>query len=76
MQAPFVKDLPLFFREPSQWAQLLLVLMLLAVYFLNLSLVSADIEIEHQRAIVTLLNFGLSLFAFRLGFRTMAKREY
>jgi ABC-2 type transport system permease protein len=53
-----MKDLLLFLRNPSQWAQLLLVLLLLTVYFLNLRLVPTDIEIEHWRTIIALLNFG------------------
>jgi ABC-2 type transport system permease protein len=57
-RALLVKDILLFLRNPSQWAQLFLVLLLLTVYFLNLRLVPTDIEIEHWRTIVALLNFG------------------
>lgn len=61
-RAILAKDLALFLRDPSQWAQLLIILLLLAVYFLNLRLVPTDIEIEHWRSIVALMNFGFTGF--------------
>lgn len=57
-----VKDVLLFLRDPSQWTQLFLILLLLSVYFFNLRYVPTDIEIEHWRTIVALMNFGFAGF--------------
>ena len=56
------KDALLFLRDPSQWAQLLLILILLGVYFSNLRLVPANLEMEQWRTIVAVMNFGFSGF--------------
>jgi len=58
----FEKECVVFLRDPSQWAQILLLLALLVVYFLNIRLVPADIEIEKWRAIIAMMNFGFSGF--------------
>lgn len=60
--ALFEKECVVFLRDPSQWAQILLLLSLLVVYFLNIRLVPADIEIEKWRAIIAMMNFGFSGF--------------
>lgn len=62
LRALFAKDVLIFFRDPSQWAQLFLILALLAVYFFNLRFVPSDIEIEKWRTIIAMMNFGFSGF--------------
>ena len=64
------KDILIFFREPGQWAQLLLILALLALYFINLSFLPKDIEIEQWRTILFIMNFGFCGFVLA----TMAVR--
>jgi ABC-2 type transport system permease protein len=56
--ALLMKDTLLFLRNPSQWAQFLLIFLLMIVYFINLRFVPTDIEVEHWRTIIALLNFG------------------
>jgi len=56
------KDILLFIREPGQWAQLFLLLALLAVYFANLHFIPDDIEIEQWRTIIFLMNFSFCGF--------------
>jgi len=62
MRALFAKDSLVFLRDPSQWAQLFLILALLAVYFFNLRFVPLNIEIEKWRTIIAMMNFGFSGF--------------
>ncbi len=61
-RALFEKECVVFLRDPSQWAQILLLVALLAVYFLNIRLVPADIESEKWMAIIAMMNFGFSGF--------------
>ncbi|MFC1560983.1 hypothetical protein ACFL4V_00745 [Candidatus Latescibacterota bacterium] len=56
------KDILIFLREPSQWAQLLLIFALLALYFINLRYIPEDIEIEHWRTILFIMNFVFCSF--------------
>jgi ABC-2 type transport system permease protein len=56
------KDILIFIREPSQWAQLLLIFALLALYFINLRYIPEDIEIEQWRTILFIMNFGFCGF--------------
>ncbi len=56
------KDILLFFREPAQWAQLGLIITLLALYFINLHFIPEDIEIEQWRTILFIMNFGFCGF--------------
>lgn len=56
------KDALLFLRDPSQWVQFSLILILLGVYFFNLRLVPANLEMEQWRTIVAVMNFGFSGF--------------
>ena len=53
------KDILLFLREPSQWSQLVIILVLLAVYFINLRFIPGDIDIEQWRTILFLMNIGI-----------------
>ncbi|HDY89321.1 MAG TPA: hypothetical protein ENH82_14540, partial [bacterium] len=65
------KDILIFFREPEQWAQLLFILALLALYFINLSFIPEDIEIEQWRTILFIMNFvfcGLILATLSIRF--------
>lgn len=64
------KDILLFLRDPGQWAQLFLLFVLLAIYFLNIRYVPKDIEIEKWRTIIALMNLGFSGFVLA----TMAVR--
>lgn len=60
-----LKDLRLFFRDPSQWGQLILVVLLVAVYVLNIQALPI---FSHGRAplflvtLIVFLNLGLSGF--------------
>ncbi|MGE5093462.1 MAG: putative ABC transporter permease subunit [Bacillota bacterium] len=60
-----LKDLRLFFRDPTQWGQLILVVLLIAVYILNIRALPI---FSHGRAplflvtLVVFLNLGLSGF--------------
>jgi len=56
------KDILLFLREPAQWAQLWLIIILLALYFINLHFIPEDIEIEQWRTILFIMNFGFCGF--------------
>ncbi len=56
------KDILLFLREPSQWSQLFIILILLALYFINLRFIPEDIEIEQWRTILFIMNFGFCGF--------------
>lgn len=60
-----LKDLRLFFRDPTQWGQLILVILLVAVYVLNIRALPI---FSHGRAplflvtLIVFLNLGLSGF--------------
>ena len=56
------KELLLFVREPGQWAQFFLVIILVALYFFNLRFIPDDIEIEQWRTILFLMNFAFCGF--------------
>ncbi len=56
------KDILIFLREPSQWAQLLLIFFFLALYFFNLRYIPEEIEIEQWRTILFIMNFGFCGF--------------
>jgi ABC-2 type transport system permease protein len=56
------KDILTFIRDPGQWAQLFLLLALLAIYFFNIRYVPKDIEIEKWRTIIAIMNLGFSGF--------------
>lgn len=62
MRAIISKDIRLFMREVGQWAQLLLIVALLALYFVNLYFIPKDIEIEQWRTILFIMNFGFCGF--------------
>ncbi|MFC1528531.1 hypothetical protein ACFL5B_01335 [Candidatus Latescibacterota bacterium] len=56
------KDVLIFIREPRQWAQLFLLLALVAVYFVNLRFIPEEIEIEQWRTIISIMNFAFCGF--------------
>ena len=53
------KDILIFVREPAQWSQLLIIVVLLMLYFINLHFIPGDIDIEIWRTILFLMNFGI-----------------
>ncbi|MCE5248788.1 hypothetical protein LLG96_01070 [bacterium] len=61
-QALLRKDIILLLREPSQWAQILLLLALMALYLFNLRLIPADLNNERWHAILSVMNFGFCGF--------------
>lgn len=56
------KDVLIFIREPGQWAQMFLILALMALYFISLYFIPDDIEIEQWRTIISIMNFGFCGF--------------
>ena len=56
------KDILLFFRDPVQWSQLLLLTGLFLVYALNINRFHTDIGNTFWRTIVVYLNFSFSCF--------------
>ena len=68
--ALFTKDVMIFLREPSQWAQILLLLALLSIYLFNLRLIPEDINSERWHTILFIMNFGFcGFFLATLGIR-------
>lgn len=51
------KDIILFIREPSQWAQLFLIVALVMLYFVNLSFIPDDSELDQWKTVLTVMNF-------------------
>ena len=56
------KDLLLFFRDPVQWSQLLLLTGLFLVYAMNINRFPTDVNHEFWRSIIVYLNFSFSCF--------------
>ena len=56
------KDILLFFRDPVQWSQLLLLTGLFLIYALNINRFHTDIGNTFWRTIVVYLNFSFSCF--------------
>ncbi len=56
------KDVLLFFRDPVQWSQLLLLTGLFLVYAMNINRFPTNIGQEFWRAILVYLNFSFSCF--------------
>ncbi|MFC1606908.1 hypothetical protein ACFL47_02965 [Candidatus Latescibacterota bacterium] len=68
--ALFSKDALLFLRDPGQWAQILLLLVLLSLYLFNLRLIPADLNNERWHTILFIMNFGFCGFTLAtLGIR-------
>lgn len=58
-QALLAKDMLLFIREPAQWSQLILLLVLLGLYFTNLTFIPGDIDLPQWRTILFLMNLSI-----------------
>jgi ABC-2 type transport system permease protein len=57
--ALLAKDLLMFIREPTQWSQLIILLVLLGLYFTNLTFIPGDIELPQWRTILFLMNLSI-----------------
>ena len=55
-----VKDIKLFIRDPNQWSQFAVLLVLLAVYLANLRFVPSRVESLLWQTIISFVNFGFS----------------
>lgn len=60
MRAMMVKDIKLFIRDPNQWSQFAVLLVLLAVYLVNLKFVPSRVESLLWQTIISFVNFGFS----------------
>ncbi|MCD6594194.1 hypothetical protein J7L68_00760 [bacterium] len=60
MRAMMVKDTKLFIRDPNQWSQFAVLLVLLAVYLANLRFVPSRIDSLLWQTIISFVNFGFS----------------
>lgn len=56
------KDLKLFIREPSQWAQFLILLVLLIIYLINLRHFPGNITDKFWRTVISFANFAFTGF--------------
>lgn len=59
-KAMLVKDLRLFWRDPTQWSQFMIFFGLLAIYVLNLRNISYDYQSEFWSTLISFLNLGAS----------------
>jgi ABC-2 type transport system permease protein len=60
LQALFIKDIKIFFRDTSQWSQLLLLLSLVVVYLYNIY--KLPLDTFYLKSIISFLNIGLTGF--------------
>jgi len=58
--AVLVKDNKLFIRDPGQWAQFSILLILLFIYLFNLKNLPMRFQGESWRTVISFLNFGFS----------------
>ncbi len=58
MRAMMVKDIKLFLRDPNQWSQFAVILVLLAVYLANLRFVPSRIESLLWQTVISFVNFA------------------
>jgi ABC-2 type transport system permease protein len=58
MQSLFVKDVKLFFRDPSQWTQFTVLVVLLGVYLVNLRNVPLSFGSEAMKLGISFANYG------------------
>jgi ABC-2 type transport system permease protein len=61
-RAVLAKDLKLFSREPAQWAQFSILLVLLLIYLLNLKYFPTDVKDAYWKTLIGFTNFGFSGF--------------
>ncbi len=58
MRALLVKDVRLFVRDPNQWSQFAVLLVLLAVYLSNLRYVPTKVESHLWQTVISFVNFA------------------
>ncbi len=58
MRALFVKDIKLFIREPNQWTQFVILLVLVIFYLFNLRKVPLNIEGLYWRTLISFVNYA------------------
>jgi ABC-2 type transport system permease protein len=61
-RAVLSKDLRLFIREPAQWAQFTVLLVLLVIYLLNLKYFPTDLKDSYWKTFIGFTNFAFSGF--------------
>ena len=61
-RAVLAKDLRLFVREPAQWAQFTILLVLLIIYLINLRYFPTEIKDPFWKTIIGFINFAFSGF--------------
>ncbi len=61
-RAVLSKDLKLFVREPAQWAQFTVLLVLLVIYLINLKYFPTDVEDSYWKTLIGFANFAFSGF--------------
>jgi ABC-2 type transport system permease protein len=61
-RAVLSKDLKLFAREPAQWAQFMVLLVLLLIYLVNLKYFPTDIKETYWKTLIGFANFAFSGF--------------
>ncbi len=61
-KAVLSKDLKLFVREPAQWAQFTVLLVLLVIYLVNLKYFPTDVEDSYWKTLIGFGNFAFSGF--------------
>jgi ABC-2 type transport system permease protein len=61
-RAVLAKDLKLFVREPAQWAQFTVLLVLLLIYLVNLRYFPTDVEDSYWKTLIGFGNFAFSGF--------------
>ena len=58
VRAMLVKDIKLFLRDPSQWSQFTVILVLVAVYMANLRFVPSRVESLFWQTVVSFVNYA------------------
>lgn len=61
-RAVLAKDLRLFIREPAQWAQFTVLLVLLIIYLINLKYFPTNVNDSYWRTLIGFANFAFSGF--------------
>ena len=61
-RAVLSKDLKLFVREPAQWAQFTVLLVLLVIYLINLKYFPTNVEDSYWKTLIGFANFAFSGF--------------
>ncbi len=58
MRALFVKDIRLFLRDPNQWSQFTILLVLIVFYLFNLRKIPLNIEGLYWRTLISFVNYA------------------